>query len=255
MPANRRAFLRLVAAGLAAPALGAPRSVRGSSGSRLKAIAFDGFPVIDPRPVAARAESLFPGSGGVLMEAWRGRQFEYTWLRTLSDSYLDFEHVTEDALVFAARSLKLDLSVEKRRHLLHTYFELKAWPDAAPALESLRGAGLRLAFLSNLTAPMLEAAVRSSGLSGLFEPHLSTDRVKAYKPDPRAYRMALHAFGLKRDEILFVASAGWDAAGARQFGYPTFWVNRAGLPREELGVVPDGSGADMASLVDFVRTR
>lgn len=64
--------------------------------------------------------------------------------------------------------------------------------------------------------------------------------------------MALEAFGLKREEILFAASAGWDAAGARQHGYPTFWVNRTLLPAEELGVVPDGIGADLPSLVEFV---
>jgi hypothetical protein len=119
--------------------------------------------------VAARAESLFPGSGSTLVETWRTRQFEYTWLRTLSGSYRDFGHVTEDALVFAARSLNLELSVEKREQLLHTYLELRAWPDAAPELKSLREEGIRLAFLSNLTELMLEAAVRNSGLGGVFE--------------------------------------------------------------------------------------
>ena len=45
-----------------------------------------------------------------------------------------------------------------------------------------------------------------------------------------------------REEILFVAFAGWDAAGAKLFGYPTYWVNRPRLPPEELSVLPDGSG-------------
>ena len=62
-----------------------------------KAIAFDGFPIIDPRPVALRAEALFPGRGGQLMEGWRTRQFEYTWLRTLSGRYADFWQVTQDS--------------------------------------------------------------------------------------------------------------------------------------------------------------
>lgn len=251
MPVRRRRFLSLAAAALAAPTVLGRRNVARAAPRRFEAVLFDGFPVIDPRPVAKRAEDLFPGSGGALMDGWRSRQFEYTWLRTLSGSYVDFGRVTEDALVFAARQQKLDLTPEKKAALLHAFLELGAWPDAAAALGALRGAGLRLAFLSNMTAPMLDAAVSNAGLRGTFEPHLSTDRVQAYKPDPRAYRMGLDAFKVERERLLFVASAGWDAAGARQFGYPTFWVNRGGLPSEELGVVADATGSGMPALVEF----
>jgi 2-haloacid dehalogenase len=51
---------------------------------------------------------------------------------------------------------------------------------------------------------------------------------------------------------LFVAFAGWDAAGARSFGYPTFWVNRLGFPPEQLGVLPDATGPDLNALLAFV---
>ncbi|XYH99740.1 hypothetical protein ACMHYB_08245 [Sorangium sp. So ce1128] len=52
--------------------------------------------------------------------------------------------------------------------------------------------------------------------------------------------------------VEFVPFAGWDAAGARWFGYPTFWVNRLGLPAEELGVTADAAGASLADLIEFV---
>jgi 2-haloacid dehalogenase len=42
------------------------------------------------------------------------------------------------------------------------------------------------------------------------------------------------------------------AAGAKWFGYPTFWVNRANAPAEELGIVPDGAGSGLDDLVRFV---
>jgi 2-haloacid dehalogenase len=254
MPLDRRKFLKLTAAGAASGLLGSIPVAQAAAQPRIKAIAFDGFPIIDPRPVSARAEELFPGKGADLSNAWRTRQFEYAWLRTLSNSYVDFWQITDDALIFAANSLKLDLSAEKRKQLMQTYLELKVWPDAPPALKSLKEAGIRMAFLSNLTAAMLDAAVRNSALEGMFEPHLSTDRVRAYKPDPRAYQMGLDAFGLKREEIAFAASAGWDAAGAKRFGYPTFWVNRMNLPAEELGVEADATGANLAELVSFVRS-
>jgi len=108
-----------------------------------------------------------------------------------------------------------------------------------------------MAFLSNFTARMLDAAIASAGLGGFFGEHLTTDRVRAFKPDPRAYQMGLDAFKLARDEIAFVASGAWDAAGAKWFGYPTVWVNRTALPTEELGVVPDAIAAGMGPVVAF----
>jgi hypothetical protein len=52
--------------------------------------------------------------------------------------------------------------------------------------------------------------------------------------------------------IPFAAFAGWGAAGAKSFGYPVYWVNRAGLPAEELGQAADGTGRDLNDLVRFV---
>jgi 2-haloacid dehalogenase len=250
MLTDRRAFITAVAA----LATGLSQGSQGS-GRKIEVVSFDGFPIIDPRPVAARAEMLFPGKGEALMSAWRTRQFEYTWLRTLSGSYADFWQTTQEALVFAATSMGLPMAATARDALMHTYLELKAWDDARPALEALRGAGIRIAFLSNFTAAMLDAAVENSGLQGFFESHLTTDRVRAFKPDHRAYEMGLKAFRARREELVFCAAAGWDAAGAKWFGYPTFWVNRSRQPAEELGVKADGEGASLADLVRFVFAR
>ncbi len=247
MHSNRREFFgRAAAAGLL--------TARHAAGSKrpIKAIAFDAFPILDPRPVFALVEELFPGKGADLAAAWRTRQFEYAWLRTMSKSYADFWQVTEDALVFAAKMLKLDLTSDKRVRLMDAYLAIRCWPDAPAALRSLKNSGIRLAFLSNLTQKMLEAGIRNSGLEGVFEHVLSTDLVKVYKPDPRAYQIGVDALRLRRDEIVFAAFAGWDAAGAKVFGYPTFWVNRQNQPVEELGVVPDAAGVNLDDLVRYV---
>jgi len=244
---TRRTFVTSAAAALATPV------VRGFAAERpIKAIAFDGFPIIDPRPVFAKAEELFPQQGRGLSEAWRSRMFEYTWLRTLGRHYEDFWHVTEESLIFAAKATRIELTADQRDALMQSWLSLKAWPDVAPALKQLKAAGIRMAFLSNLTPAMMDAAVKNSALKSFFEPHLSTDRVMAFKPAPIAYQMGVDAFGLRKEEIAFAAFAGWDVAGAKWFGYPTFWVNRINAPVEELGVTPDGTGAGMADLVRFV---
>jgi 2-haloacid dehalogenase len=135
--------------------------------------------------------------------------------------------------------------------LMAAYTNLKVWPDVPSAIETLRNAGLRLTLLSNMIGSMLERGLKAANLDGAID-ILSTDAIRTYKPDPRAYRMAVDALRLKREEILFAAFAGWDVAGAKWFGYPTFWVNRAGNPMEELGVAPDGSGRDLHALAEFV---
>jgi len=241
---NRRDFLSL------GMALAHVRKAAGASG-KIRAVAFDAFPILDPRPVFSLVEELCPGRGAEIGNLWRTRQFEYCWLRTMSGRYADFWQVTRDALVFAANALKIELTPEKRACLMQAYMELRCWPDVPAALGRLKEAGIGVAFLSNMTAKMLEAGIRNSRLDGVFDRVLSTDRVRAYKPDPRAYQMGLDAFGLHRQQVLFSAFAGWDVAGAKAFGYPVFWVNRQNQPAEELGAAADGSGglSDLAAFV------
>jgi 2-haloacid dehalogenase len=61
----------------------------------------------------------------------------------------------------------------------------------------------------------------------------------------------MDALGLQREQIGFVAFAGWDAAGAKWFGYPTYWANRGHAPVEVLGTEPDRMAADLGGLASF----
>jgi 2-haloacid dehalogenase len=79
---------------------------------------------------------------------------------------------------------------------MQAYQELGTWPDVRPAVGALREKGLRLAFLSSMTAEMLSSGCRRNGLDGIFDPILSTDRIRSYKPDPHAYQMGVDALGL-----------------------------------------------------------
>lgn len=252
MPLDRREFIHLTAGGVLASASFARWGAQIASGSPYRAVAFDAFPIFDPRPVFALAEALFPGKGAELGNVWRTKQFEYQWLRASAGQYADFWRTTEEGLVFAARLLQLELTPDKRAQLMQAYVGLNVWPDVAAALGALRQGGIRLALLSNMTPALLDAGVRRAGLGGLFEHVLSTDRLRTYKPDPRAYQMGVDAFKLPREHIVFAAFAGWDAAGAKWFGYPTVWVNRRESPVEELGVTPDATGRDLTALTRFM---
>jgi 2-haloacid dehalogenase len=253
MAFSRREFVSMAAVSAVSGLLAPARPARAVPPPAIKAIAFDAFAVFDPRPVATLAERLFPGRGRELTDVWRMRQFEYQWLRLAMGRYADFWRTTEDALLFAAEWLKLALTAEARRLLMGAYLELTAWPEVAATLRGLRRAGARLALLSNATLPILNAGIANAGLHGVFEHVLSTDALKTYKPHPRAYRLASRTLRLEVAEILFVPSAGWDAAGAKSFGYRTFWVDRAGLPAERLDAVADVTGSDLAGIAALLR--
>jgi hypothetical protein len=99
---------------------------------------------------------------------------------------------------------------------------------------------------------MLKAITESTGVADLFEHLLSTDAVSAFKPSPRVYQMGETAFKLPRENIVFAAAGGWDASGAKAFGYNTFWVNHFNVPVEELTVKPDAIGNTLTDLAKYV---
>jgi 2-haloacid dehalogenase len=117
------------------------------------------------------------------------------------------------------------------------------------ALRSLKAAGIRLAFLSNFSRRILEAGIKTASLELMFEHLLSTDNVGQFKLASQAYQMAVDTFGMPREAIVFAAFAGWDAAGAKWFGFPTVWVNRLSSPAEELAVTPDLTCPNLSGLV------
>jgi 2-haloacid dehalogenase len=251
MTMTRRSFLGAsIAAATVATGKASPAAQ--SAAADIQAIAFDAFAVFDPRPVFQACEVAAPGRGSELASLWRTRQFEYQWLRGLGRQYEDFYAATEAALVFAARSLELDLTAAARERLMHGFLELRAWPDVAPSLRALRQAGKRVALLSNATPQILASGLRNSGLELSLDEVISTDRIRSYKPDPRAYQLGVDLLKVPKERIAFVAFAGWDVAGAKWFGYPTFWNNRQSAPPETLGVTADAEGATLGHLLQWL---
>lgn len=182
---DRRSFVKAITGALGVAAKHAT-SVRAEEIRRprsvIKAIAFDGFVIFDPHSVERRVEEQLPGKGAEFTNLWRTRQFEYSWLRTEAGRYADFWQGTEDALRYAAKNLRIVLSDTQRGVLMDAYRKLAPWPDVQEGLAQLRRRGVRMAFLSNFSGAMLDANLRAAGLSEFFEPHLTTDRVQAYKP-------------------------------------------------------------------------
>ena len=203
----------------------------------IKALAFDAYGTLfDVFSVSSLCEQLFPGNGVALATMWRAKQLQYTLLRSMMDRYKDFRQITQDGLVYAARTLKLDLAADARARLMDAYMTLAAFPDVKPGLQELKAMGLRLAVLSNGEPMMLQSAARSAGIAELLDVMISVDDVKVFKPSPRVYELASAHLRMPTSSIGFVSSNSWDVNGASAAGLTTFWIQRAAAePAEELG--------------------
>ena len=219
----------------------------------IRAVLFDLFgTLLDVHSVTVRLETFFPGHGARLSAAWRERQLDYTRLRSLGGQYVPFTQITDDALQVVCAAAGLPLDAATRGALMHQYTQLTPFADVQGALTALRERNLTLGVLSNGDPGLLEDCLYSAGLNNIFDLVLSVDEVRIYKPSPRAYELGTATLGHAANEIAFVSSNGWDAAGAAWFGYRTFWVNRSGATEERLGVDVEASGKSLAEVVEFV---
>jgi len=227
-------------------------SDRGPAIQGVRAVVFDAYGTLfDVASASERAKEALGAKWQPLAELWRAKQLQYTWLRSLMGRHADFWHVTADALDFAMEALGV-ADAALRGRLMSLYERLGAYPEARPALEALRGAGLQLAILSNGAPRMLAAAAETAGLAPLLDAVLSIEQVGIYKPSPAVYRLALDHLRLWPTEILFVSANGWDACGAKAAGLRVAWCNRAAQPAERLPDQPDavvGSLAELPALV------
>lgn len=131
-----------------------------------------------------------------------------------TDLYQPYEALVADA------AIRLGLPSGATAALWKGWHGMEPWPDAA----ALATFGVPLAFVSNTSARLAEIAADRSGLAPRLV--LSAEEVGAFKPAPVVYRTACRRLGVQPDEVLYVAGAPYDAAGAQAVGLATVLVLR-----------------------------
>ncbi len=218
----------------------------------LRAVVFDAYGTLfDVYSVGLLAEQLFPGRGEALALLWRDKQIEYTRVCSMSGRYRPFWELTRAGLRFAAQRLGLAMGIAAEERLMNQYRHLSAFPENLDVLRALKSRGIPAAILSNGDPEMLGVAVKSAGFSGYLAHVLSVHATRRYKTDPAAYALGPQALKLPARQILFVSSNGWDIIGATWYGYTTLWVNRQGLPLEQLDTEPTRIGTSLRDVLDF----
>ncbi len=222
--------------------------------SQIRSIVFDAYgTLLDVQSVLDVARETLGDAASDVVDLWRAKQLEYSWLRTLIGRYADFDQVSRDALSYALAVHGAKITDADRQRLLDAWFRPNPFDDVPEALAALQGSGVPLAILSNGNPAMLRLALEHTGLDRVFDHVLSVDAVKRFKPDPVVYTLVEEQTGLGTQETLFVSSNGFDVAGAKAFGFQVCWINRTGRPLDVLGQTPDHVVTSMADLLGVVR--
>lgn len=217
---------------------------------------FDAYGTLFDVAAAARLAAQQPGQEKLakvwprLATDWRTKQLQYTWLRAITGDHISFWQVTEDGLDWAMEASGLDDPI-LRETLLALYWELPAYPEVPDMLGVLKASGYQTGILSNGSPDMLDGAVKFAEVDGVLDAVLSVEDVGIFKPARAVYDMVGNHFGTSPEEVLFVSSNGWDAAGAAQYGFTTVWVNRANEPLDRLPVPPTHVLSDLTSIPEL----
>lgn len=201
----------------------------------IRAVTFDvGGTLIEP----------FPSVGAIYSEVAREfgleccpdtltRRFAEAWVARAS-----FGYSTEEWFEIVEGSFRGSASVSRElfQRIYERFSEASAWrlfPDVLPALEALRGRGIRLAVVSNWDE-RLEPLLERLSLLGYFEQVTVSARVGWHKPDPQIFRHALAGLKLDSDVVLHVGdSRREDIEGATQAGLRALRISRRGVRESE----------------------
>ena len=218
--------------------------------SGIKALSFDHYGTLfDKHAVSEVIERDFPGRGEEVARLWFQTVKKYCFLSGMMERYLTWDDLTKRALVFAGKSLGLEVTDELFERLIQADLLLPPFPEVPAALERL-AAKFDLYVLSMASLWMIEASQKNAGVEKLFKKVISAEPHKVYKPGSAAYDLGVREIGLPKEEIGFVSGNSFDVMGGANYGFPTFWINRAGVPLDELGPQPMLVTRDLAELAD-----
>jgi 2-haloacid dehalogenase len=212
---------------------------------QIKACVFDAYGTLfDVHSAVGKHRARLGDKADQVSQLWRQKQLEYSWLRSLMHAYISFWRITQDALDYALADAGIHDDA-LRDDLANAYLQLTAYAEVSSTLTKLRDGGRKTAILSNGSSDMLQAAVNNANLADQFEAVLSVDEVGIFKPDPRVYQLACNRLSLKPEEIVFLSSNNWDAAGAATFGFRVVWINRF---KQRWDYLPGAAEAEITAL-------
>ncbi|PRB17183.1 haloacid dehalogenase type II [Microbacterium sp. MYb62] len=190
-------------------------------------IVFDvlGTLVDEPRGLrSAIDEAVGPaGDSDELLGVWQEHiEGEQRRIARGSRSYADTEVLDREAAARVADAAGITDPAAIAR-LATAARRLPAWADSAEGIRDL-ARRFRVLGLSNASEESLHRLGEHADLR--WHQALSADTVRAYKPAPEVYGLAVDAAGGDPSRVLMVAAHAWDLRGAQAVGMRTAYVHR-----------------------------
>ena len=220
----------------------------------IKALAFDQYgTIVDMQKGLTEAVAPFlkkkgwDGEPGSFVTWWRRTHFENSMIDALLDrGHTPYRQIGHRAVSQVMDRCKISYTQDEVRWLVSQIETLKPFPDVVAALGRLRGAGYKLAILSNGDRDMLEAAGPHIGFP--FDHVISVQEAGYFKPHWKTYARCEEIAGEERSSILFVANHAFDCIGAKAYGMRTAFIDRRKRPFGETPHQPDLIVANFAEL-------
>ena len=105
---------------------------------------FDAYGTLFDVSAAARECAMEPGRDNLrkcwqkLANDWRLKQLQYSWIRRITNTHINFWEVTKNGLDYALEANNLANDDELRERLLSLYWSLKAYPEVSSVLKNLQ---------------------------------------------------------------------------------------------------------------------
>ena len=211
----------------------------------IKVLVFDQYgTIVDMQKGLTEAVTPFlarkgwTGDAGSFVTWWRRTHFENSMIDALCDrGHTPYRQIGHRAVAYVMDRCGIAYTQDEVRSLVATIEALKPFPDVVAALSRLRGAGLKLAVLSNGDRDMLEAAGPHIGFR--FDHVISAEDAGYFKPHWKTYATAEEVIGEARSSCLFVANHAFDCIGAKAYGMRTVFIDRRKRPFGETPHQPD----------------
>ncbi|MEW1839647.1 HAD-IA family hydrolase [Nonomuraea angiospora] len=189
--------------------------------------------------IRTSAELIAPGQGARLLEAYNRHEH----VVQAESPTLRYRHVLAEALRRACADEKVELNEDDASVLGTTLPYWPVFPEVGAELSALRGAGWRLALLTNCDRDLVAETRRR--LPVAFDAVLTSEDVGAYKPADAHFETFRRSYEPAR-WVHVAQSYFHDMIPAHRLGIPRVWINRQGeRPADEKviqQVLPDLGG-------------
>lgn len=201
---------------------------------------------LDLTPVRRAVDELVGPEGGFTV--WFQRLLQLSMTTTAVGDYKDFSTLASSALAAVAASGERTLADDAMASVGAAFGELRAYPDVADGLTSLRAAGWKTIALTNSAPAAVDSQLEGAGLTPLFDEIVSVEVVRTYKPAAAPYNHVAELVSAAPSELVMVACHDWDLAGARAVGYQTAYVRRPRMSYAPAFPAPEFAGDDFVEL-------